>query len=901
MNDAALVRSRTRRAPESAAAGGAKQVLLDGLPGMAYRCRADGTLLFASAGAETLTGQPAEALLGTSLERLVHEHDRERVGGERQAALASSGAYRLTYRLVSAGCETRRVSDQGRATRDSDDDAIVLEGYLADISDVAQPLTGTAERIARLGSWSLDACSGRLTWSEGTLRIFGLAAEGFTNTSEEFLERVHPADRERLREAQRRAVDEQVPLDIEYRIRRPDGAERILYERAEIGLDAQGSPLCLAGVVMDVTEERQAQAALRASEELLRRVVAESPFPIMLHGEDGKVVELSKSWCELSGYPAEALQTTADWAALAYGERRDAIRRHLDSLYALDHRYDEGEFTIRTSDGSERTWEFNSTPAGRLPDGRRLIVSMAVDVTDRNRLAAQLAEGEERLRYVAQATVGAVWDWNLVTDAVWWNEGFAALFGYCREAAAWTGEAWADCLHPDEREEVLASLQRAIAGSSNEWEGRYRFRREDGSYAHVVDRGFVIRDASGKAVRMVGGMTDITEHVTLEERLRQSQRLEAVGQLTGGLAHDFNNLLTVVLGNTELLTEQLAGEPRLRALAEMAQSAARRGAELTQRLLAFARRQALEPRAVDVNVLLHGMDALLKRALGEHIEIELALEQGLAPALVDPGQLESALLNLCLNARDAMPGGGRLTIGTGEVTLDRSCAGGRPDVEPGRYVLISVSDTGEGIPPEHLGLVFEPFFTTKEKSKGTGLGLSMVYGFAKQSHGHVGIYSEPGQGTTVKMYLPRCGGRSPESAETDLEHGGHEGTETVLLVEDDVLVRRYVEAQLRGLGYRVLAAGSGPEALEVLRERGDIDLLFTDVVMPGGMSGRELAEAARALRPALKVLYTSGYTEDALVHHGRLDPGVHLLVKPYRRADLALRVREALAQERERT
>jgi nitrogen-specific signal transduction histidine kinase len=409
----------------------------------------------------------------------------------------------------------------------------------------------------------------------------------------------------------------------------------------------------------------------------------------------------------------------------------------------------------------------------------------------------------------------------------------------------------------------------------------------------VQDRGYVIRDAQGSAVRMVGAITDITEQQQLEERLRQAQRLESVGQLTGGVAHDFNNLLTVILGSADLLEEELRGEERLRPIAEMIASAAARGAQLTSRLLAFARKQALSPRPVDVNQLVASLEGLLRRTLGEHIEIRIVAARHLRPALVDPGQLESALLNLCVNSRDAMGDGGRLEIATECVAVGE---GGREvaDLKPGRYVAIRVTDTGSGIAVEHLGRVFEPFFTTKPPGKGTGLGLAMVYGFAKQTGGHVEIASEAGRGTCVTLYLP-CADPAMPVAEAGAAVARSEGgTETILLVEDEPLVRKYAVQKLASLGYRVLVASHAAEALDVLGREQEVDLLFTDVVMPGGMSGRQLADEATRRRPGLKVLFTSGYTQDGIVHGGRLDEGVELLAKPYRSSELARRVRAML-------
>lgn len=387
---------------------------------------------------------------------------------------------------------------------------------------------------------------------------------------------------------------------------------------------------------------------------------------------------------------------------------------------------------------------------------------------------------------------------------------------------------------------------------------------------------------------------DVSRERAMEQRIAQSQHLEAVGQLTGGVAHDFNNLLTIILGNAELLNERVEPHSALASLASMISSAAQRGARLTRSLLAFARRQALEPRVLDINERVDAMLPLLRGTLGEHIDIAMHPSADRATALVDPAQLESALLNLCLNARDAMPEGGSLTIEIAARELGEAYTSMQADMIPGRYVVLAVSDTGTGIAPEVLPHVFEPFFTTKEKGKGTGLGLSMAYGFIKQSGGHMNIYSETGEGTTVKAYLPCVTAGdpvaipSPESAEIT------GGAESVLLVEDDELVRSYALDQLTRLGYDVAAAANGPQALEILRERGAFQLLFTDIVMPGGMNGRELAARALELHPEMKVLYTSGYTENAVVHHGRLDAGVKLLSKPYGRRELAARIRRVL-------
>ncbi len=420
---------------------------------------------------------------------------------------------------------------------------------------------------------------------------------------------------------------------------------------------------------------------------------------------------------------------------------------------------------------------------------------------------------------------------------------------------------------------------------------------DSGNRVHVVVNANPIYGDGNQPTSVVVVYRDTTAARESERQLRQSQKMDAIGQLTGGVAHDFNNLLTVIIGSVEMLAENVADRPRLAAAAKRIDGAASRAADLTRQLLAFSRQQPLHPRATDVNALVMETAALLRPTLGEHVEIETMLSDGLWQALIDPSQLSNALINLAVNARDAMPEGGKLTLETDNVVLDEVYAARNQGVAPGSYVLIAVSDTGSGIPPSMHDKVFEPFFTTKEAGKGTGLGLSMVYGLMKQSGGHIKLYSEEGHGTTVKLYMPRL----EQASEAQIEQKPAEatgGSETILVVEDDDLVRSFVLTQLANLGYATLSAGTGAEALSLVEQGATFDLLFTDVIMPGGMNGRQLADEIRRRLPATKVLYTSGYTEDAIMHHGRLDPGVILLNKPYRKVDLAHKIREALEHGR---
>jgi PAS domain S-box-containing protein len=507
------------------------------------------------------------------------------------------------------------------------------------------------------------------------------------------------------------------------------------------------------------------------------------------------------------------------------------------------------------------------------------------DVTERKQAELQLAQQAALLDQASDAIMVVDHDHRVQ----FWNRSAERLYGWTRTEAIGRSALELTSDDPAISRTALDAVARDGA-----WSGQVGQRRKDGSRLVVEGAWTLVRDADGTGRAILAVNTDVTARLELEGRLRQAHRLEAIGQLTGGVAHDFNNLLTVILGNAELLAEALEPEPELALMARMTMAAADRGAALTGRLLAFSRRQALDPRAVDLRLLLEELLQMLRRTLGEHVETELVHAADLPPALIDAPQLENAVLNLCINARDAMPSGGKLVIETARVTLDAAYARGESEVMPGQYVMVAVSDTGTGMTPEVAARAVEPFFTTKEIGQGSGLGLSMVFGFIKQSGGHLKIYSEQGHGTTVKLYLPCATGQAAPPGPVAEAEAPRGRAERLLIVEDDTLVREHVAAQLRDLGYQVALAAGPAEALEMLRLPGTFDLLFTDIVMPGGQHGPAMAEAARRLRPGLRVLFTSGYTESGIIHHGRLEPGVLLLNKPYRRRDLAEKVRLAL-------
>ncbi|HEX4096096.1 MAG TPA: ATP-binding protein, partial [Caulobacteraceae bacterium] len=480
-----------------------------------------------------------------------------------------------------------------------------------------------------------------------------------------------------------------------------------------------------------------------------------------------------------------------------------------------------------------------------------------------------------------------------------WNSGARRLKGYTAEEII--GQHFSRFYTEEDRQAGLPQQGLDTARLQGRWQTQgWRVRKDGGRFwAHVTIE--PIRDDHGAIIGFAKITRDRTEQHEAQQALEearqalfQSQKMEAVGQLTGGIAHDFNNLLTVIMGGLDTTQRSIDSNPRAEKALGMARLAAERAVNLTSRLLAFSRRQPLQPVASDLNLLVRRMTELLHQSLGEQIELEGVLYPRLWTVEVDPNQLEAAVLNLAVNARDAMPDGGKLTIETANTYLDETYQETDTEVIPGQYVLLSVADTGTGIPKTMLTRVFEPFFTTKGAEKGTGLGLSMVYGFVKQSGGHVTIYSEPGEGTCVKLYFPRhLGEAGSENGASHHAALGAANGEVVLLVEDNDAVRAFSVMSLTELGYTVLEAGAAEEAMPFLRSDQRIDLLLTDVVLPG-RSGRLLADEAAELRPGLKVLYTTGYSRNAIVHQGRLDPGVELLPKPFTYDQLAAHVRRIL-------
>lgn len=565
----------------------------------------------------------------------------------------------------------------------------------------------------------------------------------------------------------------------------------------------------------------------------------------------------------------------------------------------------------------------HATPRHYTDSDLRLMRDVAERVrtaTERARSEAALRDSEAQFRVFAQATPIQIWASWADGSLYWFNPQVYAYSGLAEGALDGT-TGWGKVVHPDDLDWASERWVQALA-SGQVYENEFRIRRHDGVYRTFMVRAEPVHDEEGRILRWVGSNTDIEDlrrqsaelarfNETLEEQvaertsalmqaeeaLRQSQKMEAVGQLTGGIAHDFNNLLAGISGSLELITNRIAQgrHAEVERFTVAAQGAAKRAAALTHRLLAFSRRQTLDPKPTDPNRLIRGMEDLVRRTTGPGIEVEVVAGAGLWPVLIDAHQLENAVLNLCINARDAMPSGGRLTIETGNRWIDARTAKAQ-DLEPGQYVSICVSDTGTGMAPEVAARAFEPFFTTKPLGEGTGLGLSMIYGFVRQSGGQVRIYSEAGEGAMICLYLPRHFGEVddadliPEVEQAPRAQAG----ETVMVVDDEPTVRMLVAEILHELGYQCIEASDGVAGLKLLQSGARIDLLVTDVGLPGGMNGRQMADAARIDRPDLKVLFITGYAENAVVGNGHLDPGMHVMTKPFAMEALGSRIRELI-------
>jgi PAS domain S-box-containing protein len=836
--------------------------MADSIDQMIWSTRPDGFHDYYNRRWYEYTGVPEGSTDGEAWNGMFHPDDQERAWGVWRHCLETGEPYHIEYRLRHRSGEYRWVLGRAQPVRDAGGEIARWYGTCTDIHDFKLAERALLESEARFRAMANSAPSPVWVTNANGIEFVNIAFTEFAGLPQDGLsgtvwtKLIHPNDLADVLSIRDEAWVAGSDYGYDARFRHADGGWRWMKVNCRTRFDGAGALVGYVGMAVDITEAKLAAEKLhdeKAALETLNRIGASLAPELDLQ----RVVQMvTDAGVALSG---------AQFGAFFYNVMNAAGESYM--LYAISgvdrSEFDkfpmprntavfaptfQGEGVVRSDDISRDPRYGHSEPYRGMPKGHLPVASyLAVPVVSRS------------------------------------GEVIGGLFFGHEQPGRFT----------DRHEQLLVGIagQAAVAIDNA--------RLYEAAQREIADRKLAeeaLRELNQSLEGRVAAA--IADREQAEEALRQSQKMEAVGQLTGGIAHDFNNLLTVITGNVDAARRHVGdqGEPRIVRALGNALVGAERAAVLTQRLLAFSRRQPLNPRPVDANKLVTGMSELLYRTLGETIEVETVLAAGLWRIEADPNQLENAILNLAVNARDAMTEGGKLTIETANTHLDRDYAAQNAGVVAGQYVAICVSDTGAGMDPDTLARAIEPFFTTKEVGKGTGLGLSMVYGFVKQSGGHLKIYSEEAEGTTIQIYLPRqLGGEegTEERPEEIVPEGSRE--ETILVCEDDDDVRAYTVEVLRELGYRVLEAHDGPSALRLLeRQEGKVDLLFTDVVLPSGMTGAVVAQEARTLRPDIKILFTTGYARNAIVHHGRLDPGVELITKPFAYADLAARVRDML-------
>ncbi|MDP4026959.1 PAS domain S-box protein [Methylobacterium sp. NEAU 140] len=908
-----------------------------------------GTITDWNPGAVHVMGWTAEEMRGQDASRFFTPEDRanDRVAYEMRCALEANRASDERWHLRKDGT---RFWASGEMMPLRGDTGIHL-GFVKILRDrTAEHLAGTAlqetqerYRLALQATtdaiWDWDLKTNHVLWNAALETAYGHALASVEPTGDWWIAHIHPDDRARIDASIHAVIDGTASAwTDEYRFLRADGSYAQVFDRGHVIRDAEGRACRMIGAMLDLTHMRSAESALRASEERFRTILEtiEAAFAIVQVKFDADDRPVDYRFLEAN--PAFEQQAGVNLRGKWVTEFAPDLEQFWFETYGRVAKTREPATFESYAKAFARWFDVRAVPVGE-PAERQIAIFFS-DVTarreaeDRLRASEALArENVERvnLALAAGAIIGT-WHWDIPTDRFAVDEAFASAFGL-DPALGREGIPLAQIVatvHPDDQAALAVAIDEAVA-RGGPYAHQYRVRRADGNYYWIEANGRVDHAPDGTPLSFPGVLIDVEDRRTVEaerdraiaqlraltgtleqqvaertaelmlaeEQLRQSQKMEAVGQLTGGLAHDFNNLLAGIFGSLELMNTRIS-QGRLKDVDKYmvaAQGATKRAAALTHRLLAFSRRQTLAPKATNVNTLVSGMIELIQRTVGPSIQVETVGMAGLWPALVDPSQLENALLNLCINARDAMPGGGKITIETGNRWIDRHGAK-EHDLPAGQYLSLCVSDTGTGMPPEVIAKAFDPFFTTKPLGQGTGLGLSMIYGFAKQSGGQVRIYSEVGQGTNVCIYLPRHRGNAehtevlPEAGLLPLAEAG----ETVLIVDDEPTVRMLVTDVLGDLGYTAVEAADGAGGLKVLQSDARIDLLVTDVGLPGGMNGRQMADAARVNRPDLKVLFITGFAENALLNNGQLEPGMSVLTKPFAVDTLAARVRELIGQ-----
>jgi two-component system, cell cycle sensor histidine kinase and response regulator CckA len=759
---------------------------------------------------------------------------------------------------------------------------------------------------ADLGSWDWNFKTGTIRFNDRWTQMLGYQLDELEPNRQSWEKLVHPDDRSWVQEVLNSHLEgKTVFYQTEYRLRHKSGRWIWVLDKGRvIARDAEGNPLRMAGTHLDITERKRAEEELQASNTFLETIIEHGPFSTWISDDEGTLIRMNQACRDL-------LHVTDEELVGKYNVFEDNIVEEQGAIPLIKRVFEHGEqvqFILCYDSSQLRSLQLKETSQTVLEitispvlDTQKRVVHAIIqhrDISERLRAEESLRMSEERFRRLVKNSTDVIALVNENCVVSWISGPVEEIFGFKPEEMI--GTCGFNYIHPDYVERTMEAFSELVKQSGQVERVEYRLRHKSGNWFAAETVGSnLLNDPVVNGI--VVNIREISERKNaelernkLQEQLQQAMKMEAVGRLAGGVAHDFNNLLTVIAGNVELARMKLTPpDPLLQSLDQI-YKASESAASLTRQLLAFSRRQIIEPKILDLNELVDSLLKMLTRIIGEDITLQINLSEELGFVKVDPGQFEQVLVNLAINARDAMPEGGQLFIETANIQLDEEYCAYHSQLEPGEFVMLAVSDTGHGMDERVKNHLFEPFFTTKAQGRGTGLGLATIFGTVKQAGGSIEVYSEVGQGTTFKIYLPRVEGLAKrlvkDKPEVDLVHG----SETVLLVEDEASVRDLALIILKRLGYKVLHASNGGEAFMLLEKHPErIDLLMTDVVMPG-INGRELAERLLKLHPEMKVLFTSGYTEDVIIHHGVIDENLNFIGKPYSMQALSRKIREIL-------
>jgi two-component system, cell cycle sensor histidine kinase and response regulator CckA len=862
---------------------------------------ADGTIRYESASIERVLGYDPEELVGRSAFELLHPEDLAQVTAVFVERLAHPGvAQTLEFRFRHKD-GSWRILEAASTNLLHDPD---VRGLVINSRDI------TERRQAEAALRKVSASTRCIVWSSHVVELEDDLDWILEVKNPDTAQRVLPLDippgedyayawyhsrpqedRDRMaRESNAALRAGKQDYRQEFRSLGRDGRMRWFLEEAHVESLAPGR-WYVTGICTDITERKQSEAALREANDALQALIDASPLAILTLDVDGTVRSWNAAAEQMFGWTAhEALGRRVPFVTEDQWPEFEALWE----LVAAGKTLSGAEVHRRRRDGTGIEMSIYAAPLRREDGSISGALATVADITERKRAEEALRRSEASLAHAQRIARLGNWDLDLVRNELRWSEQIYPIFGFVPGQVDDLSTAFWSSVHPADREAVREAV-RATRQHARPYDVEHRIVRPDGSERIVREQAEVLLNEAGSPVWMIGTVQDVTERRHLEEQLRQSQKMEAVGRLAGGVAHDFNNMLAVINGYSDLLLSTTAPSADSRVHLEQIRLAGERAARLTRQLLAFSRKQILAPRVLNLGEVVAGMDQLLRRLIGEDILVTTSCQAGLGQVKADPGQVEQVVMNLAVNARDAMPHGGHLPIETRNVRFGEHDPSLPAGVDPGRYVLLAVRDTGLGMDPETLSHIFEPFFTTKGVGEGTGLGLATVHGIVQQSGGHVLVESQAGKGTTFRIYLPRCDEAAEEAATEEAPAAPHRGSETVLLVEDEPLVRKLVQDVLRMSGYEVLVAASSQHALELCAQHSaPIDLLLTDVVMPHH-DGPDLAGRIRALRPETRVLFMSGYMDDLVVRHGGLPAGSAFIEKPFKPSMLAQKIREVLS------